>query len=184
MSSPLKLDVCLDTNSPSYPLASELMPMLNNVPMPCPKGILEKIVAGDRIDLTNHCCVFEDFAVTPHGGSVRNKSLNPLFHQRTISLDDLFGQEKQQKGEVYYLDSFVQSWRYMRLGPKGTELKLKEHVIMNAKMRLEDLAPGCIHVALHLRVKDASGPQHAYNFPGPKYFQGQCQQVELVQFMN
>ena len=74
MSNPLKLDVCLDPSSPSYSLARELMPMLNNVPMPCPKGILEKIVAGDRIDLTNHCCVFEDFVATPHGGNVRNKS--------------------------------------------------------------------------------------------------------------
>ena len=184
MSNPLKLDVCFDPDSRWYPLANELVPMLNNVPMPCSKGIREKILEGDRIDLTNHCCVFEDFAATPHGGHVQNKSFNPLFHQKTMSLEDLFGREKQQKGDVYYLDSYVQSWRYMRLGPRGTELRLKERVIMNAKRRLEDLAPGCIHVALHLRVKDASGPQHAYNFPGPKYFQGQCQQVELVQFMN
>ena len=66
MSSPLKLDVCLDTDSPSYPFASELVPILTNIPMPCPKGIQERIVAGDRINLTNHCCVFEDFAATPH----------------------------------------------------------------------------------------------------------------------
>ena len=79
MSSPLKLDVCLDTNSPSYPLASELMPMLNNVPMPCPKGILEKIVAGDRIDLTNHCCVFEDFAVHRY---MWTKFFKTLFRQK------------------------------------------------------------------------------------------------------
>ena len=129
-------------------------------------------MAGDRIDLTNHCCVFEDFAATPHGGKVQNKSSNPLLHQRTMSLEDLFGREKQQKGDVYYLESNVQSWRYMRLGPRGTELRLKQQVIMNARKRLEDLAPGSTHVALHLRVTDASGPHHLYNFPGPKYFQG------------
>ena len=101
-----------------------------------------------------------------------------------MSLEDLFGREKQRKGDVYYLDSYVQSWRYMRLGPRGTELRLKQQVIMNARKRLEDLAPGSIHVALHLRVMDASGPKHLYNFPGPKYFQGQYHYPELVQVIK
>ena len=105
-----------------------------------------------------------------------------LHLQKRMSLEDLFGPEKQQKGDVYYLESYVQSWRYMRLGPRGTELRLKQRVIKNARRRLEDLAPGFIHVALHLRVMDASGPHHIYNFPGPKYFQGRCH--ELVQLMN
>ena len=86
MSCPLKLDTCLDTDSQWYSLASELVPILNTIPMPCPKGIQERIVAGDRIDLTNHCCVFEDFAATPHGGNVQNKFFNPLFHQRKMIL--------------------------------------------------------------------------------------------------
>ena len=101
-----------------------------------------------------------------------------------MSLEGLFGPEKQRKGDVYYLDSYVQSWRYMRLGPRGTELRLKQQVIMNARKRLDDLAPGSTHVALHLRITDASGPKFFYNFPGPKYFQGQYHYPELVKSMD
>ena len=165
-------------------MASELIPVLNNVLMPCPKDIQERIAAGDRMDLTNHCCVFEDFVATPYGGNIWTKSFNCLFRQKTMGLEDLFGPEKQRKGDVYYLDSYVQSWRYMRLGPRGTELRLKQQVMMNARKRLEDLAPGSTHVALHLRVTDASGPKFFYNFPGPKYFQGQYHYPELVKSMN
>ena len=165
------LDACLDSDSRWYPLASELAPMLNNVPTPCPKDVQERIATGDRIDLTNHCCVFEDFTVTPYGGNELSKAFNRLFHQSTKSLEDLFGPEEQRRGDVYYLNSHLQSWRYIRLGPRGTELRLKQQVIINARRRLEDLAPGSTHVAIHLRVMDASGPHHLYNFPGPKYFQ-------------
>ena len=187
MSGNLKLDACLDSNSQWYPMVCQLAPMLNNIPVPCPKNIQKKIAAGDRIDLTNHCCVFEDFTahfITNPGGNMLSKALNLPVRQRTISLEDLFGPEKQQKGDVYYLNSYIQSWRYMRLGPRGTELRLKQQVIMNARKRLEDLAPGSIHVALHLRVMDASGPKHLYNFPGPKYFQGQYHYPELVQVIK
>ena len=55
MSCPLKLDVCIDTDSRWYPLASELVPMLNKVPKLCPKDIQRRIVAGDRMYLTHHC---------------------------------------------------------------------------------------------------------------------------------
>ena len=166
-----KLDVCLDSDSRWYPLASELAPMLNNVPAPCPKDIQERIASGDRIDLTNHCCVFEDFTVTPYGGNELSKAFNRLFRRRTMSLANLFGPEKQRRGDLYYLNSHLQSWRYMRLGPRVTELRLTQNVTMNARRRLEDIAPASKHVALHLRVMDASGPHHLYNFPGSKYFQ-------------
>ena len=59
----------------------------------------------------------------------------------------------------------------MRLGPEEAALRLKRHVVMSARRRLEELAPGRKHVAVHLRVMDASGPRHLYNYPGPKYFQ-------------
>ena len=61
-------------------MASELVPMLNNVPKPCPKDIQRRIVAGDRMDLTNHCCVFEDFAVTR--GNMWTKFFKTLFRQK------------------------------------------------------------------------------------------------------
>ena len=68
----------------------------------------------------------------------------------------------------------------MRLGPEEAALRLKRHVVMSARRGLEDLAPGRKHVAVHLRVMDASGPQHLYNYPGPKYFQAELLTIMIV----
>ena len=64
-----------------------------------------RIDAGDRIDMTNHCCVFEDFSATPHGGANElSKAFNRLFRQTTLSLEDLSGRGRErQRGDLYYL---------------------------------------------------------------------------------
>ena len=166
-----RLNVCLDSSSHWYPLVSEVATLVNDVPEQCPGRTQARIDTGDRVDITNHCCVFEDFTVTPNSPNVRLKAFNRFFRQSTLSLEDLFNRQRGQHGDLYYLHSYLQSWKYFRLGPGKEEMRLKEDVILSAKRRLESLAPNHTRVAVHLRITDASGPQHIYNYPGPLYFQ-------------
>ena len=165
------LAVCLDSGSRWFPLVSEVAALLNHVPEGCPGRTQARIDAGDRVDITNHCCVFEDFTVTPHGPDELVKAFNRFFRRSTLSLEDLFDRQRGRHGDLYYLHSHLQSWKYFRLGPGEEELRLKGDVILSARRRLESLAPGHERVAVHLRVMDASGPQHLYNYPGALYFQ-------------
>ena len=159
------LDVCLD-NIDHY-VASEVLPLLTNVPDICPDHIQERMIMGDKIDIANHCCVFEDFYVSPNG----KRSANP----KRMSLEDLFGKEQEGKGQIYSIHSYLQSWKYLHLAEKKAEVHLKQHFLSSARKYLENIVPDLKRVALHLRVADASGPQHIYNFPGPEYFHAAMQ---------
>ena len=142
----------------------EVLDFVNNIPDPCPRDMREKIDKGDTIVMSNHCCVFEDFNVTTKVGDMRTSGTR-------ISLEDLFGKEKNKNEEIYSLQSFLQSWKYLKLAPEITEIQLKQEIVSSAKKYLKNIVPNEKRVAIHMRVLDASGPKEIFNFPGPEYFQ-------------
>ena len=142
----------------------EVLDFVNNIPDPCPRDMREKIDKGDTIVMSNHCCVFEDFNVTTKAGDMRTSGTR-------ISLEDLFGKEKNKNEEIYSLQSFLQSWKYLKLAPEITEIQLNQEIVSSAKKYLENIVPNEKRVAIHMRVLDASGPKEIFNFPGPEYFQ-------------
>ena len=149
-----KLDVCL-YNLDHY-IESEVLPLLERVPETCSDFVLKRMKFGDKVDISNHCCVFEDFSVSGN--------------EKRMSLMELFG-NGLGNGKIYNLVSYLQSWKYLQLAPKMAEIHLKQQVISSARKYLETIVPQNKRVAIHLRLTDASGPQHMYNFPGPEYFQ-------------
>lgn len=145
-----KLNMCLDSSTKNYHLVKEVAPVLDNVPEACSINIHIQMAMGNKIELFNHCCVFEDFTV-----------------RSQMSLNDLFGKPwNQQEEPIYYLRSYLQSWKYLKMGPKESELRLKQWVKSDAREKLENMFPGHKRVAVHLRVKGASDPRHFFNFPG------------------
>ena len=168
------LSVCLHDHVNHYVvIASDVQSLLANVPEVCPEHIQKRMNMGDQVHIYNHCCVFEDFFVSPyHKG--KKSFLFGRYGGRTdrtrMSLKDLFPRGQEEDGKIYSLYSFLQSWKYLQLAPKMAEVRLKPGVISNARKYLENIAPNQKRVALHLRVGDASGPNHIYNFPGKEYF--------------
>ena len=147
--------------------------MLTNVPDICPHDIQRRLVMGDKIYISNRCCVFEDFYVNPFFG-IYFWNICPIYMQflcgKRMSLEALFGKEQERNGQIYSIHSYLQSWKYLHLAKNWAEVHLNPHFISSARKYLKNIAPDHKRVALHLRVADASGPQHIYNFPGPEYF--------------
>lgn len=135
----------------------EVLDFVNNVPEACPEYIQKKLKMGDKIEMSNHCCVFEDFNVSTS--------------ETKMSLQDLFGKRRNQNEQIFSLQSFLQSWKYLKLAPEMTEIRLNQQIISSARKYLENIVPNQKRVAVHLRVLDASGPNEIFNFPGPEYFQ-------------
>ena len=134
----------------------EALTLFNNIPEYCPGHIKKIFKTGDIIQIANRCCVFEDFNVSSTG--------------TIMSLEELFRQEKNYNQEIYSLQSFLQSWKYLQLAPKTAEVHLKPAIVSNARKTLENFVPNCKKVAIHLRILDASGPEEIYNFPGAEFF--------------
>ena len=169
------LDLCVDPSLRSAPGAygtvMEIAPLLNNVPKKCPGNIQKSLESGKKINLFNRCCVFEDFYST-HGAFLWSQIVRTHSLSKTtkMGLEDLFGQPREKLGDLYHLHGFRQSWKYLEMGPKETELRLKKEVILEARKKLESLAPFRKRVAIHLRVTDASKAGSIFHFPGPEYF--------------
>ena len=163
-----QFDLCLDR---VYPLLGKIAPLLNMVPKTCPSNIMRRLNEGDFISIYNDCCVFEDFYVQK-GGKWQEGKPRILIKKGGIrlSLSDLFGNLRGKLGDLYHMIGYRESWRYLVLGPERSIMRLQRQVWLSARGRIERLFPGGKHVAIHLRVGDASNPNHVYNFPGPKYF--------------
>ena len=161
-----KLDVCLDSTSGYYHIVQEIALLLNIlVPKACSSDHLRRIKVGDIIGVYNHAYVFEDFYVNHgHGGTLSQAN------GTRMSLEDLFGLQRERLGDLYYLKGYRSSWKYLTLGSKIAEVTLKKQVFLSARESLKKLVPKHHRVAIHLRVGDASDPRHLYNFPGSEYF--------------
>ena len=133
-----------------------MLDFVNNLPKVCPYHVQQKVAKGETIELTNHCCVYEDFKVTNC--------------ETSKSIEELFGKQENTIGQIYNLLSFLQSWKYVKLAPKIAEIRLNQQVISSARTYLENIVPNQKLVAVHMRVLDASGQNEIFNFPGPEYF--------------
>ena len=162
-----QFDLCLDR---VYPAVSKIAPLVNMVPKTCSSDIMRRIKEGDVISIYNSCCVFEDFYVQKGGKWQGNPEKWTKKIAIRLSLSDLFGHLRGKLGDLYHMRGYRESWRYLDLGPKESRLQLQRPVWLSARERLEHLFPGGKHVAVHLRVGDASSPYFIYNFPGPNYF--------------
>ena len=148
----------------------EIAPLLNKVPKRCPTNIQKLLESGEKVNLFNGCCVFEDF-FTYYGnfswrawGRFHEKSLSQT---TKMSLDALFGRSQDTHGNLYHLHGFRQSWKYLEFGGGEGVFHLRDHVILEASESLEVIAPSGKRVAIHLRVMDASRAKTLYHFPGP-----------------
>ena len=161
------LNLCIDRMSPTYNIFLEMEPLLNIIPKTCSNYIQKLLKYGNKINLYNRCLAFDDDFYLTHGNFSRQKS---LLRGKLIGLDKLFCQHHQDKlSHLFDLRGWRQSWKYLKIGPRVKQLRLKNKVILDARKKLERL--GHIHkrVAIHLRVTDASlGPGR--NFPGQQYF--------------
>ena len=146
------LNLCINRRSESYQIVLDMAPLLNIVFVTCPKPVQKSLDLGNKVNLYNHCCVFEDFYVT-HGKFSKSKSLSM---GKMMSLTKLFGQQQEKIGDLFDLYGFRQSWKYLTIGPKITELRLKKKVVDDARKKLESLGHVHKRVAIHLRVTDAS----------------------------
>ena len=157
------LDVCAESGH--YHILQQLTQLLNIGLRTCSSNILRRIKEGDMISAYNHAYVFEDFYVNrDHGGSYSQGN------GTRMSLDELFGSQREKLGDLIYLSGYRSSWKYLKLGSYNeAEMALTKEVFWSARAILEKMFPNVKRVAVHLRVGDASNPSHLYNFPGPEY---------------
>ena len=145
----------------------EMAPLLSKVPKRCPMDIQKLLDSGEKVNLFNRCCVFEDFFTYTGNFSWRTWGYfheKPLSQTTKMSLDDLFGRPKDTHGNLYHLHCFRQSWKYLELGGGEGVFHLRDQVILEAR---ESLAPSGKRVAIHLRVTDSSKANGEFHFPGP-----------------
>ena len=113
------LNLCVNQASPSFQIVREIAPLLNMVPKTCPKAIQKSLELGNKVNLYNHCCAFEDFYVT-RGKYSKSES---LASGKMMSLDKLFGWHQQQQeklGNIFDLHGSRQSWKYLKIGSKSS----------------------------------------------------------------
>ena len=132
--------------------------------------IQKLLESGEKVNLFNRCCVYEDFFTYTGNFSWRAWG---YFHEKSLlqttkmSLDDLFGWPQDTRGNLYHLHGFRQSWKYLELGGGEGVFHLRNHVILEARESLEEIARSTKRVAIHLRVTDSSKADGEFHFPGP-----------------
>ena len=75
MAAHYNLNLCINRRSPSYQIVLEVAPLLNIVTKTCLNPVQKSLNLGGKVNLYNHCCVFEDFYVT-HGQYSKSNSLS------------------------------------------------------------------------------------------------------------
>ena len=133
-------------------------------------NIQKSLESGDKVNLFNRCYVFEDFYISTGEFSWRtwaHLQEDSLLQITKMNLDDLFGRPHDILGNLYHLHGFRQSWKYLEIGRGEDVFHLRDHVILEARESLEEIAPSLKRVAIHLRVTDSSKAGGDWHFPGP-----------------
>ena len=161
------LNLCVNGMSPAYKIFLDMAPLLNIIPKTCSNQIQKSLQFGHKINVYGHSCFGFQYVSVTHGNFSKKKS---LLKEKMMTLSKVFGQQPKEKVNLVELHFLRHDWKYLKIGPKKPELRLKNKVISDAKKKLYSF--GHIHkrVAIHLRVGDLS-QRSKQNFPGPQYFQ-------------